>query len=128
MKLTELLGQLVAFCTLLAFIWEASKTVSKAIKNQADAIRESATAQAESQLKATTSQAESQAKSKAEKARTEALWAVVEVQGEMIEEICDYLSKPLVEREKSEFRIRKATKNLEEKAFDRLKSYRTDFT
>ena len=109
--------EVAAFCAFLGFIWAAISKISRALKTQAQAIRESAIAQAEAQ-----------AKSKADKQRTEALWGIVELQGELIAEIQDHLTKPPGEREITEFHVRRTTTNLKKKATDRLNSLHTDFT
>lgn len=109
--------ELAAFCAFLGFLWEVVRRIANALRAQALAIKENALTQSESQRKAL-----------ADKKRTEALWGLVEIHSEVIEDIQTHLSLPPKIREQHEFYVRKSTRNLEKKGFDRLENYHTDFT
>lgn len=117
MNWTNLLTQGASLCSVLYFIWKGSRVIKESLRTHTEAIKNAAK-----------SQERSQAKSDAEKARFETLWSLVEIQGELIEEIHDFLAKSPEDREKAEFRIRNTTKKLHKKASDRLASHHTDFT
>lgn len=96
-------GSIASLMAILAFIYKGSKVVASAIKEEKN-------------------------KNKAERARIETLWAIVQIQGEMIREVQNHLALPPEERESKEFYIRSSMSNLEQQAFERLASHRTDFT
>lgn len=109
--------EVAGFCAFLGFLWEIIRRITNAGRAQALAIRENALAQVEAKNKAA-----------ADKQRTQELQSLVEIHSELIEGIHDHLSLPPEVREKREFYVRKATRNLEKKGFNRLESYHTDFT
>ncbi|MEG4944641.1 hypothetical protein [Microcoleus sp. F4-D5] len=117
MNWTNILANLAALCAVLAFIWKGSRIVEKAISD-------SAVSKAEAETRAR----ESEARARADRARFETLWSIVEIHGEVLNDVQVHLSLPPGEREEREFHVRSSTTRLEKKAIERLASHRTDFT
>lgn len=109
--------EVAGFCAFLGFLWEIIRRITNAMKVQAGVIERNALAKAEAQNKAT-----------ADKERTEALWAITDIQKEMIESIIDHLSLPPEIRAQTPFHRRRMGHNLEKKARKRLESYDSGFT
>ena len=114
---TNILANLAALCAVLAFIWKGSRIVEKAI-------RDSAISKTEAEAKAR----EAEARARADRVRFETLWSIVEIHGEVLNDVQAHLALPPDERKEKEFHVRSSTTRLEKKAIERLASHRTDFT
>lgn len=97
-----IVGSIASLLAILAFIYKGSKVVASAIKEEKN-------------------------KTRSERARFETLWAIVQIQGEMLREVQNHLALPPAEREIREFHLRSSMSNLEQQAFERLASHKTDF-